>query len=273
MLVGTQQILTQTQLLELRDIAIKAGSAILPVYSSYKQNKQLIGIRIKQDNTPVTEADLLSHQVIETELRKQFPQWPILSEESNSIPWSERKKWHTYWLVDPLDGTKEFIAMNDEFTVNIALIHHGNPVAGVVYAPALSKCYFGAQGLNAWVQHDQSQDKLPISKKWQEVPRVLVSRSHPSVAMEAYLASIDKYQLMSIGSSLKFCLLAEGHAELYPRLGPTCEWDTAAGHAVLNAAGGRVELFEKKQSLRYNQTNSLLNPFFIAGSPYMILTQ
>ena len=200
---------------------------------------------------------------------------PILSEESADIPWEERKTWTRYWLVDPLDGTKEFIKKNGEFTVNIALIDGGKPIMGVVYAPALEKSYVGIVGQGAWTETAEGVN--PISAKLHsegEVWKVVGSRSHQSPEIKNLLELLGgESELVAMGSSLKLCLVAEGEAHLYPRLGPTSEWDTGAAHAVALAAGANVTVLDganplnpDAEALTYNQKESVLNPYFLVSA-------
>jgi len=238
-------------------IAKAAGAAIMEIYTGE------IEIEYKDDRSPLTAADKASHAVIVAGLEQAFPEIPILSEEGAAISYEERKQWSRFWLVDPLDGTKEFIKRNGEFTVNIALIEDDVPVAGVVYVPAQEKMYCGMVGEGAWVQIGAGE---PVAIKVREPDHeagltVVMSRSHPSPELEAYLKAIRIAEALPVGSSLKLCVVAEGLADLYPRLGPTMEWDTAAGHAVAEAAGAKVTTPEGKP-LSYNKEN-LLNPFFI----------
>lgn len=259
------------------DIARRAGSAIMEVYQG-----QDFDVTRKGDDSPLTAADLAAHRVIVDQLAQLTPERPVLSEESADIPWSERQRWTSYWLVDPLDGTKEFIKRNDEFTVNIALVENGEPVWGVVYAPALDILYQGgvaAQG--AWkfepVASDRAsaesrptglqsaENRIQVARPESGGPiRIVGSRSHGSPEFEAFVAQYDNPVIKSMGSSLKICLVAEGAADVYPRLGPTSEWDTAAAHAVLLGAGGRLVEAGSRTPLRYNQKESVLNPHFMA---------
>ncbi|MDG5466832.1 3'(2'),5'-bisphosphate nucleotidase CysQ [Deltaproteobacteria bacterium IMCC39524] len=239
------------------EIAKAAGQAILSVYDGDH------AVEYKDDKSPLTAADKASHEVIIAGLQKHFPEIPILSEEGAAIPFEERKEWTRFWCVDPLDGTKEFIKRNGEFTVNIALIENGRPVAGVVYVPVQNKMYYGVSGAGCWVSVAGGEPvKVSVREADQEAGlTVVMSRSHPSPDLEAYLKNIKVVEAMPIGSSLKLCVVAEGLADLYPRLGPTMEWDTAAGHAVVEAAGGTV-LQPNDEALVYNKDN-LLNPYFI----------
>ncbi|GLQ32225.1 3'(2'),5'-bisphosphate nucleotidase CysQ [Litoribrevibacter albus] len=237
-----------------KDIAIKAGLAIMDIY------QQDFSVYEKSDESPLTEADLAAHKIICEQLKQAFPTLPILSEESTDITYEDRKNWQTFWLVDPLDGTKEFIKKNDEFTVNIALIDQGRPVLGVVYVPALGVVYLGAEGLGAKKVEAGEETAIKVREYPKEQWIILGSRSHQSEHMVSYLQLFERYELISRGSSLKFCMIAEGAADLYPRLGPTSEWDTAAAHAVVVAAGGVVN-DKDGNPLRYNKEN-ILNPWF-----------
>ncbi|ARD21780.1 3'(2'),5'-bisphosphate nucleotidase CysQ [Shewanella japonica] len=255
--------ITENQLQQVISIAIDAGNAIMQVYSS--SDLQVV---TKQDDSPVTAADIASHNVIVAGLESQFAGIPIMSEEAADIPWEERQLWNTYWLIDPLDGTKEFIKRNGEFTVNIALIHHGKAIAGVVYAPVLETCYSGICHQGAWLEQGDKRVKLDISQRpISENPIVVGSRSHISPDVAAYVANIGEHEMQSVGSSLKFCLVAEGKADVYPRMGLTSEWDTAAAQAVLESAGGQVLRHPDLAPLDYNQKEDILNPYFIAASP------
>lgn len=242
---------------DLIKIAREAGRRILEI-----QQGQSFSILKKSDNTPVTQADLVAHRFITDALRSLDTKYPIISEESCEISWTQRKNWHRYWLVDPLDGTKEFIKRNGEFTVNIALIEHGEPIIGVVYAPAKDDMYYGERDCGA----ELNGEAISVAQEEPETLRVVGSRSHPSEETIAWLEQQGKpYELVPMGSSLKICLVAQGEADVYPRLGPTSEWDTGAAHAVLNAAGGIVTEVDGSP-LKYNQKESFLNPYFIAKS-------
>jgi 3'(2'), 5'-bisphosphate nucleotidase len=238
-------------------LALQAGEAIMAVYRSGEA-----GTTSKADDSPLTLADLASHRTIVAGLKKLTPDLPILSEEAADIPYAERKQWTSYWLVDPLDGTKEFIKRNGEFTVNIALIQNGIPVMGVVYAPVLETCYYAAKGTGAFVQRGNSAARQIGVRLYQagQTIRVVASRSHSDARTAALLDKLGDHESVSMGSSLKFCLVAEGEAHFYPRLGPTMEWDTAAAHAVVNEAGGIV-CDAAGRELRYNKQD-LHNPEF-----------
>lgn len=248
-------------------IAKDAGTAILEVYE-----KEDFGIEIKADESPLTKADLAAHEIIVAGLNKIAPDIPVLSEESTEIPFSERRKWQRYFLVDPLDGTKEFINRNGEFTVNIALIDEGMPVMGVVYVPVRAVTYAGQQLEESSVFVERDGDRFEISSRdlqqrlrSNEPLTIVASRRHGGEALQACLKVLEKkfsaIESTNMGSSLKLCLVAEGKADLYPRLAPTSEWDTAAAQAVVEAAGGRV-VDMSLMPLRYNSKDSLLNPFF-----------
>jgi 3'(2'), 5'-bisphosphate nucleotidase len=245
---------------QLVDISRRAGLAVLEWYDGD------MGITQKADDSPLTNADLASHELISTELACLWPDIPVLSEESADIPWETRKKWCQYWLVDPLDGTKEFINRNGEFTVNIALIQDHQAVMGVVHVPVTDISYFGAQKIGAWRQ--QGAEKAVGIKVRQPAasPAIIVgSRSHANPELGRQLSHLGPHELVSMGSSLKFCRIAEGLADFYPRTGPTCEWDTAAAQAVVEAAGGKVVKIDGSP-LEYNSKEIYLNPhFFVFG--------
>jgi len=248
--------------LNLISIAEQAGQAILSIYQ--QDDFQL---QIKSDNSPHTAADLASHSLIVEQLQQLTPEIPILSEESANIPWEERKTRNKYWLIDPLDGTKEFIKRNGEFTVNIALIENHQPILGVVHAPELNQTWCGEQGKPAIKITNGKTETIQVKPRQQgEAWKVVGSRSHAGDSLKQYLQELGEHELISMGSSIKLCLVAEGKAHIYPRLGPTSEWDTAAAHAVVNAAGGGVINHEIDESLQYNTKDSLLNPHFIVKS-------
>lgn len=239
-------------------IAVDAGKATLPIYHSN------FDVQTKDDDSPLTQADLAAHRVIQQGLSALTPAWPQLSEEGADIDFEQRRQWTRYWLIDPLDGTREFVKKNDQFTVNIALIDQHRPVLGVVYAPVYDTLWFGADNAGACKQVG-SADAAPLNTVTANTnkPRVLVSRSHRSAAIDALLGRMPDYEPITMGSSLKFCIIAEGAADFYPRLGPTSEWDTGAAHAILLAAGGQVTDVQG-QPLRYNSKASLLNSHFLA---------
>ena len=247
---------------QLVDISTRAGLAILEWYDGD------MGITRKSDDSPLTRADLASHELIHAELTKLWPEIPVLSEESVDIPWETRKKWRQYWLVDPLDGTKEFINKNGEFTVNIALIRDHLPVMGVVHVPVSNTSYFGASKIGAWRVQGRAAKMMIKARQPAATPAVIVgSRSHANPELANQLKKLGPHELTSMGSSLKFCRIAEGHADFYPRLGPTCECDTAAAQAVVEAAGGKVVTIDGAP-LEYNRKEAYLNPyFFVIGDP------
>jgi len=247
------------------EIALQAGQSIMEVYGREFSQEE------KADKSPLTEADLAAHHVIVDGLSK-ISQLPILSEEGDMPAWSERSAWQEYWIIDPLDGTKEFIKRNGEFTVNIALVKAGKPVLGVVYAPALDTLYFAAESVGAYKLEQANAAKpesaTPISvgsvesvSTW----RIVGSRSHGSERMEAFVKTLPAYEMVPMGSSLKLCMVAEGKADLYPRLAPTSEWDTAAAHAIVLFAGGLV-LKDDLTVLEYNTKEDILNPHFIVAA-------
>ena len=249
---------------EVVKLALTAGEAILPFWRAD------VAVTNKADDSPVTAADLAAHRVIADGLLALAPHIPVLSEEDCNIPLAERLGWSRWWLVDPLDGTKEFIAGSEEFTVNIALVENGEVVFGVVSMPTNGRCYFGGRGLGAW-RADASEAAQPIQVRnapaQDERFTVVASRRHSSPEQEALLAglgaAVGELELANIGSSLKFCLLAEGSADCYPRLAPTSQWDTAAAQGVVEGAGGEVIGLDGLP-FRYPPRESLLNPYFLA---------
>jgi len=238
-----------------------AGRAILEVYSTDFE------VQNKSDESPLTKADLASHLCIVAGLEQLTPDIPIISEEAGLPDFEERRQWDRYWLIDPLDGTKEFVNRNGEFTVNIALIANNRPIVGVVHVPVQNKTYIGCKGLGAERRngkdattaiHVTSQSSTPV--------RVVGSRSHRGASLDAYLTNLGEHNMVPMGSSLKFCVVAEGGADIYPRLGPTSEWDTAAAQAVVEQAGGRVVTLDGK-AMTYNAKADILNPhFFVIGA-------
>ncbi|MGD9598245.1 MAG: 3'(2'),5'-bisphosphate nucleotidase CysQ [Steroidobacteraceae bacterium] len=240
-------------------IARRAGEEILAVYA-----RQDAGVSAKADHSPLTLADLRAHRVIVEALEALTPGIPVLSEESSELrPFAERALWPRYWLVDPLDGTKEFLSRNGEFTVNIALIEGHAPVLGVVHVPVRATTYSGLPGTGAWRQGGEGAAE-PIRARPQAASpvRVVGSKSHRGDSLDGFLARLGAHELVPVGSSLKFCLVAEGAADVYPRLGPTCEWDTAAAQAVACGAGARVLTLDGSP-LAYNAKPDILNPHFI----------
>lgn len=238
--------------------ATSAGHAIMEVYESGD-----FEMESKSDHSPLTRADLSAHRVIAEMLAETG--LPVLSEEGRSIPYEERRIWEWYWLVDPLDGTKEFIKRNGEFTVNIALMRHAVPVAGVIYIPVSGHLYSGQVGRFA-IRLDETgrhilTRRAPVDLSASGI-RVVASRTHRDPQTEAFIAQLQNPEILSRGSSLKFLLLAEGKADVYPRFAPTMEWDTAAAHAILSALDIKLISAEDNLPLRYNKEN-LLNPFFL----------
>ncbi len=252
--------------------AINAGKKILEIY------KQEFTVETKADNSPLTLADKLAHNTIKEILHTTG--LPLLSEEGKQLPFNDRKQWNTFWLVDPLDGTKEFIKKNGEFTVNIALIENGIPVLGVVYIPVTGKLYYGSKNSGSFsinITEEQqtitdfeelmkNATKLPDKNNKHSVYTIVASRSHSTADTDEFVEKRkevhNNIELISSGSSIKLCLVAEGKADVYPRLAPTMEWDTAAGHAVAKYAGCRVYNFKTEKELEYNKEN-LLNPWFV----------
>ncbi len=240
-------------------IARDAGQAILTIYDAG------FSVEEKEDKSPLTDADLAAHNLIVKRLTALTPDIPVLSEESAKLPFEERSSWETYWLVDPLDGTREFVKRNGEFTVNIALIHQHKSIIGVINVPVLDVDYYSWQGGGSF-KSEQGASAKPISVKKLDSSAnapltVAGSRSHGSEMMQQYMEKLGDVEMLSMGSSLKFCLVAEGRADLYPRLGLTSEWDTAAAHCIVEQAGGYITKTDMTP-LEYNTKDSLLNPFF-----------
>ncbi len=240
----------------IKEIALKAGSAILEIYQkNYK-------IEYKDDKSPLTDADIKANEIICEALEKLYPDIPILSEENKEIAYDERKDWEYYWCIDPIDGTKEFINKNDEFTVNIALINKNLPVLGVVYAPAINDIYYAKQGSGAF----KNDKKLPLqfNANTKEKITVVASKSHLTKETQDYIDALDTKEVIQIskGSSLKLCMVAEGLADIYPRFAPTKEWDIAAAHAIVLESGKHIVQYNSNKPIIYNK-NSLVNPWFI----------
>jgi 3'(2'), 5'-bisphosphate nucleotidase len=240
------------------EIAEQAGAAIMQVYASGFDIEQ------KADDSPVTTADLAAHRLIVQGLSQLTPDIPVLSEESAQVSWETRRQWQRYWLVDPLDGTREFIKRNGEFSVNIALIEEGVSVFGVVQAPVTGLVWHAERGAAAYRREGQQQDAISTRVPPAVPLRVAASRSHRSERTQTLLARMGEIELIAQGSSLKFCRIAEGTLDVYPRLGPTSEWDTAAGQCVLEAAGGVLLAADSGQPFQYNQRPRLLNGDFVA---------
>ena len=244
--------------LETRSLARRAGAAILEIYAGS------FAVEHKADASPLTAADMAAHRIIVAGLEELTPDIPVLSEESKHIDWHTRRAWDRYWLVDPLDGTREFVKRNGEFTVNIALIERHAPVLGAVLIPVTGELYYGIAGEGAFLESTPGGLPRPVATRAAaRVPVVAGSRSHGNERQAAMLANLGAHTLMSVGSSIKFCMVARGDADLYLRLGPTSEWDTAAAQCVLEQAGGAV-LDLAGEPLRYNAKESLLNPEFLA---------
>ncbi|HQT42794.1 MAG TPA: 3'(2'),5'-bisphosphate nucleotidase CysQ [Halothiobacillus sp.] len=242
---------------QVRAIAHEAGEAIMRVYASD------FSIAHKADNSPVTAADMAAHHVIVAGLEALTPDIPILTEEGGLPDWSIRQHWSRYWLVDPLDGTREFVKRNGEFSVNIALIEQHQPVLGVVYAPATGADYAGILGEGSWRFAAAGMQSIFVRPAHALPITLALSRSHGSRREQALVDALIDPVVIRCGSALKTCLVAEGVADLYPRFGPTSEWDTAASQCVLEAAGGQV-INLKGERLTYNQRESVLNPSFLA---------
>ncbi len=270
----------QEYILKAIEAALEAGKAIMAIYDDPKSDFQ---IESKADNSPLTIADRHSHKVI-SRLLADTP-FPMLSEEGKYHPYATRAKWETLWIVDPLDGTKEFIKRNGEFTVNIALVHKGIPVAGVIYLPVKKELYFAGEHSGAYkltgiaelgtCTFDSLSGKavrLPV-QSGRDNYVVVASRSHLTPETEAYIDCLKRahgnVELISSGSSIKICLVAEGKADIYPRFAPTMEWDTAAGHAIARASGFEVWQAGKDEPLRYNKEN-LLNPWFVVSREHAL---
>ena len=239
-------------------LAKLAGERIVDVY------EQGFDVSTKADDTPLTTADIDAHHIIVDGLCELDLNIPVLSEESSGIPFSERNDWKTYWLVDPLDGTREFIKRNGEFTVNIGLIEDGAPIIGVVYAPVMKTAYYAATGLGAWKQND-GEKAIQIHVRKAPRDKVTVARSRSPVTgpnMQKFLNKLGNYDEVAMGSALKSCLVAEGVADVYARLGPTSEWDTGAAQCIVNEAGGKITDIRMRE-LRYNTRESLINPHFL----------
>lgn len=261
-----KEVIKSMQLADLlpgvRKAVAEAGAAIMDVY----EHPSTMEVETKTDDSPVTRADLESNRILESHLRALAPDIPILSEESEQAAWATRKDWNELWVLDPLDGTRQFIDRNGEFTVNVALVRDHRPVLGVVYAPALDRWYYATADGKAW-RRDNNREPVVIEaghKKFDQPWQVVGSRSHRNSAVEDFVARLGAAEFVAMGSSLKLCLVADGSADIYPRLGPTSEWDTCAAQAVVEAAGGQVVNALTGRALTYNTEADLLNPWFIA---------
>ena len=243
-------------------MARRAGDAILEVYASD------FTVQNKDDESPLTLADLASHRCLVEELESLTPDIPIISEESGLPEFATRSSWSRYWLIDPLDGTKEFVNRNDEFTVNVALIVDHRPALGVVHVPVRNRTYVGCEGVGSEVRDgDASPRTISVAEAGRSPVRVVGSRSHRGKSLDAFLDKLGDYDMVPMGSSLKFCVVAEGGADVYPRLGPTSEWDTAAAQAVVEQAGGAV-LELDGSPLSYNTKEEILNRHFVVIGPH-----
>ena len=259
-------MLSKENLLEIINISVDAGEVIL---NYYNENVDVI---YKDDKSPLTKADLASHKIITDSIKKITPDIPILSEEE-FIDWKIRKKWKKYWLIDPLDGTKEFIKKNDEFTVNIALIENNRPILGVIYTPALNELFYSIKNFGSYkiltkkkLNTLKEAKRISINKKKSNKIKIVGSRSHSNPILDKWInKNFNEFDILQKGSSLKFCLIAEGSADIYPRFGPTSEWDIAAGHIILEEAGGKLKSIDNKEIL-YNEKENILNPEFFAYS-------
>ena len=243
-------------------LAEDAGRAILKVYSTD------FDVQSKVDESPLTQADLAAHRCIAAGLARLTPGMPVISEEAGLPDFAERGQWPRYWLIDPLDGTKEFVSRNGEFTVNIAFIEGHRPVFGVVHVPVQNKTYVGCEGVGAELRSNgEAPQAIRVAAASADPVRVVGSRSHRGASLDAYLDALGNHDMVPMGSSLKFCVIAEGGADLYPRLGPTSEWDTAAAQAVVEQAGGSVVTLDGKP-MTYNEKADILNPhFFVICAP------
>ena len=257
-------MVSNENLLEIINISVDAGEVIL---NYYNENVDVI---YKDDESPLTKADLASHKIITDSIKKITPDIPILSEEE-FIDWKIRKKWKKYWLIDPLDGTKEFIKKNDEFTVNIALIENNRPILGVIYTPALNELFYSIKNFGSYkiltkkkLNTLKEAKRISINKKKSNKIKIVGSRSHSNPILDKWVnKNFNEFDILQKGSSLKFCLIAEGSADIYPRFGPTSEWDIAAGHIILEEAGGKLKSIDNKEIL-YNEKENILNPDFFA---------
>jgi len=243
-----------------RTIAAAAAAQILAIYA----DEMSVDVDIKDDATPLTRADRVAHEAIVAGLCALTPDIPVISEESVALPFAQRQSWPRYWLIDPLDGTKEFIKHNGEFTVNIALIEQHQPVLGVVHVPVTGASYFAVRGRGAWrADADGVVQRIRVRSQCGAVVRVVSSRSHGTPEVDAFIHQLGDHAFLAVGSSLKFCRVAEGQADVYPRLGHTSEWDTAAAQCIVEAAGGHVMQLDGSP-LVYNTRESFINPYFIA---------
>jgi len=256
-------MLNKIDIQKINHIAEKAGDKIMKIY------QQDFEVNYKKDNSPLTKADIKSNEIIVKSLKELYPKIPILSEENKEVPYNIRKNWEYFWLIDPLDGTKEFVKKNGEFTINIALIYKDTPVLGIVYAPTLEILYYAQKEKGAFKQEkNRKPQRLPICTNTNnDILKVIVSKSHYNQETKDFVNNLkNKFkktiEFIRIGSSLKLCLIAEGKADIYPRLAPTMEWDIAAGQAIVEQTGGEVVEYNTQTPLKYNKEN-LLNPWFM----------
>jgi len=249
-------VVTQELLHAVIDISEKASDEILTFYDTD------FNVEVKDDLTPLTSADLAAHNYITEALTQLTPHIPILSEEAANIPFDVRKTWETYWLVDPLDGTREFIKKNGEFSVNIALISGHEAILGVIYLPVTRVCYYASKGNGAYKKTNSETIKISVKQTQRDAMIIAGSRSYRDSSLDSFLEKIGKYEIISMGSSIKSCLVAEGKVDIYPRLGPTSEWDTAAAQCIVEESGGSIT-DTSLQPLQYNTKDVLLNPHFL----------
>lgn len=258
-----KNLISQKQHDKVSEMMAEACEVVARIYSSFDGTHE-----IKSDNSPLTAADTAANDLIVKTLGR-VANYPVISEELGVVDYNQRKKWSTFWLVDPLDGTKEFIKKTGEFTINVALVHEGIPVLGWVSAPALNLNYLRSLDGNSYKESGDLKRQILVRKPpgaYDQNPLIIAgSRSHSGREFDNYISQFSNIELISMGSSLKICLIAEGLADLYPRLGPTYEWDTAAAHAILLGAGGDIYDFYKNLPLTYNG-ETLLNPYFVARS-------
>ena len=259
-----RKILNEQLISSTVEITKEAGEAITEIYNSD------FAYQLKKDLSPITAADKLSHNIITERLKTLTPEIPILSEENCDIPYKIRSQWTQYWLVDPLDGTKEFIKKNGEFTVNIALIENNNPIFGIIHIPVTNETYWGSQVNGSFYSNKNNDvERISVSDNHQNPMRIVASRSHPSEMLNSLLEKLVDYEIIEVGSSIKFCHIASGQADCYPRFGPTSEWDTAAGEAIVRYAGCHV-VTTNGNSIRYNLKENYLNPNFIVSNDKII---
>ena len=259
-----RKILNEQLISSTVEIAKEAGMVITEIYNSD------FDYQLKEDLSPITAADNLSHNIITERLKTLTSKIPILSEENCNIPYKIRSQWAQYWLVDPLDGTKEFIKKNGDFTVNIALIDNNKPVFGVIHIPVSNETYWGSKGNGSFYSNENNDVKqIYVSDNHHNPIRLVASRSHPSEILNDLLEKIIDYEIIEVGSSIKFCLIASGQADCYPRFGLTSEWDIAAGEAIVKSAGGQV-VNTNGDSMNYNVKEDYLNPKFIVSNGKII---